>query len=126
MTEKTINVTGDVLECVYRLTANAAVQRGDAQAVATVDNLDMLNQFKEEGMKLLEDAFGRYYIGESKYFMPANWPDLSADINKLAETAIVNYILAKWYELNGSGDKFIVAYKEALNHIKNLLAKRTK
>lgn len=126
MTDYTISVTDSVLESVYRLTANAAVQRGDAQAVATEDNKDMLQQFKDEGFKLLEMVFGRYYVGNGRYSMPSNWPNLSADINALAEKAIANYILAKWYELNGAGDKYMAVFSEVLTNIANILNKREK
>lgn len=126
MTEYTISVTDSVYESVYRLTANAAVQRGDAQAVATEDNKDMLQQFKDEGLKLLEMVFGRYYVGNGRYSMPSNWPNLSADINALAEKAITNYILAKWYELNGAGDKYMAVFSEVLTNIANILNKREK
>lgn len=126
MTEYTISVSDSVLESVYRLTANAAVQRGDAQAVATEDNKDMLQQFKDEGFKLLEMAFGRYYVGDGKYSMPSNWPNLSAYINALAEKAMANYILAKWYELNGAGDKYMAVFSEVLINIANILNKREK
>lgn len=126
MTEYTISVSDSVFESVYRLTANAAVQRGDAQAVATEDNKDMLQQFKDEGLKLLEMAFGRYYMGNGKYSMPSNWPNLSADIDALAEKAMTNYILAKWYELNGTGDKYMAVFNEVLTNIANILNKREK
>lgn len=126
MTEYTISVSDSVFESVYRLTANAAVQRGDAQAVATEDNKDMLQQFKDEGLKLLEMAFGRYYVGNGKYSMPSNWPNLSADIDALAEKAMTNYILAKWYELNGTGDKYMAVFNEVLTNIANILNKREK
>lgn len=126
MTEYTISVTDSVFESVYRLTANAAVQRGDAQAVATEDNKDMLQQFKDEGFKLLEKAFGRYYVGGGKYSMPSNWPNLSTDINALAEKAITNYILAKWYELNGAGESFHKMVNETLDIIALILGKRVK
>ena len=61
--------TGNVAEEVYRLTANAAVQRGDAQAVATKDNEDLINVFIEDGKKLLEKALGRYSTGNLGYSM---------------------------------------------------------
>lgn len=126
MTEYTISITDSVFESVYRLTANAAVQRGDAQAVATEDNKDMLQQFKDEGFKLLERAFGRYYVGNEVYSMPSNWPDLSVDINALAEKAITNYILAKWYELNGTGESFHKIVNETFDIIALILGKRVK
>lgn len=126
MTEYTISVTDSVFESVYRLTANAAVQRGDAQAVATEDNKDMLQQFEDEGFKLLERAFGRYYKGKLKYSMPENWPAMNEEINELVETGLVNYILAKWYELNGAGDKYMAVFSEVLTNIANILNKREK
>lgn len=126
MTEKTINVTDNILECVYRLTANAAVQRGDAQAVATEDNIDMLQQFMTEGLKLIERAFGRYYQGKMKYSMPENWPNLKTEIDEQVETGLVNYILAKWYELNGAGEKYMAVFNEVLANIVLILSKRTK
>lgn len=119
-------VEEDIFDAVYNITANAAVQRGDAQAVATEDNKDMLQQFKDEGFKLLEMVFGRYYVGNGRYSMPSNWPNLSADINALAEKAMANYILAKWYELNGAGDKYMAVFSEVLTNIANILNKRNK
>jgi hypothetical protein len=115
-----------ILTKVYRLTANAAVQRGDAQAVATEDNKDMLQQFKDEGFKLLERAFGRYYVGNGGYSMPSNWPNMSEEINEQVETGLVNYILAKWYELNGTGDKYMAVFSEVLTNIAKILNKREK
>ena len=126
MTEYIISVTDSVFESVCRLTANAAVQRGDAQAVATEDNKDMLQQFKDEGFKLLEMAFGRYFVGNGKYSMPSNWPNLSADIDDLSEKAMTNYIVAKWYELNGTGHKYMAVFTEVLTNIANILNKREK
>ena len=95
-----------ILTKVYRLTANAAVQRGDALRVATEDNKDMLTQFINEGKRSLDDALGRYSTGDLGYSMPENWPDRKADIDKMAENYLVNITLAKWYELTGTGDKF--------------------
>lgn len=95
-----------ILTKVYRLTANAAVQRGDALRVATADNKDMLTQFINEGKRSLDDALGRYSTGDLGYSMPENWPDRKADIDKMAENYLVNITLAKWYELTGAGDKF--------------------
>lgn len=95
-----------ILTKVYRLTANAAVQRGDALRVATADNKDMLTQFINEGKRSLNDALGRYSTGDLGYSMPENWPDRKADIDKMAENYLVNITLAKWYELTETGDKF--------------------
>lgn len=118
--------TGDIATEVYRLTANAAVQRGDAQAVATEDNEDLINVFIEDGKKLLEKALGRYSTGGLGYSMPENWADRSEDINGHADTFLKNYVLAKWYELNGTGERFIAMANEALECIVSILEKRTK
>lgn len=118
--------TGNVAEEVYRLTANAAVQRGDAQAVATEDNGDLINVFIEDGKKLLEKALGRYSTGELGYSMPENWKDRSKDVNGHAGTFLKNYVLSKWYELNGTGERFIAMANEALECIVLILNKREK
>ena len=118
--------TGDIATEVYRLTANAAVQRGDAQAVATEDNMDLINVFIEDGKKLLEKALGRYSTGDLGYSMPENWMDRREDINGHADTFLKNYVLSKWYELNGTGERFIAMANEALECIVSILEKRTK
>lgn len=118
--------TGDIATEVYRLTANAAVQRGDAQAVATEDNGDLINVFIEDGKKLLEKALGRYSTGDLGYSMPENWMDRSEDINGHADAFLKNYVLSKWYELNGTGERFTAMANEALECIVSILEKRTK
>ena len=115
-----------ILTKVYRLTANAAVQRGDALRVATADNKDMLTQFINEGKRSLNDALGRYSTGDLGYSMPENWPDRTADIDKMAENYLVNIALAKWYELTGTGDKFREEAAGALESIVFTLNKRNK
>lgn len=126
-----INIIEDnILKGVYRLTANAAVQRGDAQHVATVDNKDMLSQFIGEGEKLLKKALGRYSTGGEDgvlgYSMPDEWPERDAEVTSLAEVFLTNYAIAKWYELNGTGDRFLNVANEALGEIGVLLGKRNK
>lgn len=115
-----------ILTKVYRLTANAAVQRGDALRVATADNKDMLTQFINEGKRSLNDALGRYSTGDLGYSMPENWTDRTADIDKMAENYLVNITLAKWYELTGTGDKFREEAAGALESIVFTLNKRNK
>lgn len=118
--------TDDIATEVYRLTANAAVQRGDAQAVATEDNEDLINVFIEDGKKLLEKALGRYSTGNLGYSMPESWEDRREDINGHAYVFLKNYALAKWYELNGTGERFVNAANEALECIVLILNKREK
>jgi hypothetical protein len=61
-----------------------------------------------------------------KYSMPDNWPDMREDINEQVETGLVNYILAKWYELNGTGESFHKIVNETLGIIALILGKRVK
>lgn len=119
-------IDSQVFTEVYRLTANAAVQRGDDNAVATSDNEGMLSRFITEGRRRLVAALGRYSKGGLEYAMPENWLDRSEDINELAESFLTNYTIAKWYELNGTGEKFIEAANEALMVIKDILNRREK
>lgn len=127
MKNYSINIKdGDVLTKIYRLTANAAVQRGDALQVATPDNVDLLTGFINDGRAVLIGALERYSTGGLNYSMPENWPDMSGDIKELAEIFLVNYAIAKWYELNGTGERFIATANEALMAISPLLNKRNK
>ena len=122
-----VNISDDVvLMGVYRLTANAAVQRGDAQHVASVDNEDMLSQFLGEGKRVLAKSFGRYSAGGLGYSMPDEWPDRSADIDSLAGVFLTNYVIAKWFELNGTGDRFLNVANETLSEIVVILSQRKK
>jgi hypothetical protein len=133
MIDYVINITtvdsdakDSVATAVYRFTANAALQRNDAQAVATEDNEAMVNVFIEDGKKLLEKALGRYSTGALAYSMPDTWPDRHEEVDSYADTFLKNYALAKWYELNGTGERFINAANEALENIVTILGKRTK
>lgn len=127
MTEYTINIEdNDVLVRVYNQTANAALQRGDALHVATEDNKDIITQFITEGKKLLNKALGRYSSGSLTYLMPGNWPNRSSEVDEIAKSFLAHYSTAKWYELNGTGDRFINDANEMLVELSNILGKRNK
>lgn len=123
-----------VLEPVYRLTANAAQQRGDALHVATEDNKDMLLQFLGEATIRLEGIFGRYWVGlktiDDKsvfvYSMPDNWPQKVNEVNGLVESFLANYVTAKWIELWGTAEGFVNTANEVLGRIVELLNLRSK
>lgn len=127
MTTYTVNILdSSICDRVYELTANAAVQRGDALRVATEDNEEMITRFITEGKKLLNKAFGRYAVGLLSYSMPSNWPDRSEEVKNLSESFLTHYSIAKWYELNGTGERFLNDANEMLVEISNILGKRIK
>lgn len=90
-------VEEDILDAVYNITANAAVQRGDAAHVATEDNKGILQEFLEKGKALVSAALGRYGNG-LEYSMPANW-DFEDEVNERVNKFLVDYIVASWMGL---------------------------
>lgn len=131
MQDKTIDIAvSDVCTEVYLMTANAAQQRGDINNVATADNVRVISQFVESGKLLLEKSLGRYSTGIINgtigYSMPDNWPDRSEEIDGYAKVFLANYAIARWYELNGTGDRFVAMANEALGNIVLILSKRNK
>lgn len=131
MQDKTIDIAvNDVCTEVYLMTANAAQQRGDINNVATADNVSVISQFIESGKLLLEKSLGRYSTGVINgtigYSMPDNWPDRSEEVDGYAKVFLANYAIARWYELNGTGDRFVAMANEALGNIVLILSKRNK
>ena len=131
MQDKTIDIAvNDVCTEVYLMTANAAQQRGDINNVATADNVRVISQFIESGKLLLEKSLGRYSTGVINgtigYSMPDNWPDRSEEVDGYAKVFLANYAIARWYELNGTGDRFEAMANEALGNIVLILSKRKK
>lgn len=116
----------DVLTEVYRQTANMAKQRGDADAVATSDDVDLLEGFIADGKALLMRGFGRYATEDMQYEMPENWLDAKKSVTELSTFYVVNYVLKRWYEQNGTGERFEKTANEALLGIIQLLNKRMK
>lgn len=115
---------------VYRLTANAAKERGDADHVATADNADMIRRFFAAAMPMLKIAFGRYFLSSDdavvKYSMPENWSIDEKGVEECCTEYMANYAAAKWFELSGTGDRFIQAANDALESLNGFLNKRTK
>lgn len=117
-------------EDVYRLTANAAKERGDADHVATEDNADMVNRLFAGAMPMLKMAFGRYFVtsnnGVVTYCMPENWKVNEDAVAECCAEFLANYGVAKWFELSGTGDRFIQAANDALEGLNQFLNKRIK
>lgn len=86
-----------IYEDVYNVTANAAVQRGDALRVATDDNAEILDVFLDKGTVLVEMALGRYGKGLN-YSMPDNW-NFEDEINRKVHRFLVDFVVASWMGL---------------------------
>ena len=96
-----IEFPDDLLTRIYRMTANAAMLRGDGKFSATEDDVDILNQFKKDGEVILNNALGKYGLGALEYSMPGNW-NYAKEINDLASAFMVEYITTRWMALGGN------------------------
>lgn len=129
----TLEIDKDIRSQVYRLTANAAMERGDAVHVATEDNEDIIERFVVAALPVLRGAFGRY---EAKVFlsgdvevivnMPDNWNGSVDELRDLCRDFLVNMAVAGWFGLSGSGENFVSAANVALSGIGLLMEKRLK
>lgn len=125
-------------EAVFMYTANAALQRGDGRAVATEDDEAILNGLAKDGKRMLRDVFGRYYkswtetlkdggmVEALTYEMPDNWGGNNEDVADLTVMFMRNFILTKWFEMNGTGERFEEMAREAAQEIKRILDKRVR
>lgn len=121
----------DILTEVYRLSANAAKERGDVLHVATADNADVVERLLAEGMGPLVATFGRYfleYIGwQIKFSMPENWSERLKDaIEENCRVFLINFTLGRWFALSGVDTGHMQVAGTYLNNIKDLLTKRYK
>lgn len=106
-------VEDDIFDTVYNITANAAVQRGDAAHVATEDNKGILQEFLEKGKALVSAALGRYGNG-LEYSMPANW-DFEDEVNKRVNSFLVDYVLTSWMGLTAEVTMPVLELTSILN-----------
>lgn len=104
----------DILVKVYRLTANAAQQRGDALRVATEDNKDMLLQFLDSGKRVVEAAMGRYGTGGISYSMPENW-EYKEELENRVNGFLADYVMACWIALSAEVETPVVDLMPILN-----------
>lgn len=124
----------DIAAEVYRLTANAAMERGDGLHSATEDNAEVVNGFISDGGKFVRKAFGRYMKNFSSengfsvdYSMPDNWKEAETEIKELCIQALVYYSAAKWLGLSGGdGGAFLTVMSSALELLETVLDKRKK
>lgn len=110
--EVTINEEG-IYTAVYNITANAAVQRGDAAHVATEDNKGVLKEFLEKGKAFIGPALGRYGSG-LKYSMPASW-SFKDEIDERVNAFLVDYVMASWVGLVAEVEKPVLELLSILN-----------
>ena len=106
-------VEDDIFDTVYNITANSAVQRGDAAHVATEDNKKILQEFLSEGKEVVSAALGRYGNGLD-YSMPDNW-DYRDEIDKRVNAFLVDYVLTSWMGLVAQVEKPVLELKQILN-----------
>ena len=106
-------VEDDIFDTVYNITANAAVQRGDAARVSTEDNKAILQEFLTEGKEVVSAALGRYGNGLD-YSMPDNW-DYKDEIDKRVNAFLVDYVLTSWMGLVAQVEKPVLELKQILN-----------
>jgi hypothetical protein len=116
-----------IYKAVYNITANAAVQRGDAAHVATEDNKLILQEFLEKGKALVSAALGRYGNGIEypiengvklpsvlKYSMPENW-DWKDELDERVNAFLADYITALWMGLTAEVTMPVLELMSILN-----------
>lgn len=124
----------DIATEVYRVTANAAVERGDAAHVATEDNEGMVERFVIAALPVLRGAIGRYdarveYAGgnvEVDITLPDNWRGTAEELKAACMEYLIHMAVAGWYELAGTADRNINAANVALSGLGIILDRRTK
>lgn len=134
MREVTISIQkAMVAGAVYRLTANAEVERNDNAHVATDDNRSFVFAVIDDATHLLSDAVMRYGYATATaddvnivIYMPANWGGEVGALENAIRVFVENYAIAKWFELSGSAENYNLAQVAALQSVKNILEKRNK
>lgn len=134
MQKKSIEIEkNDICEAVYMLTANAERERGDNAHVATEDNVALLCSFIDDAVSLLGRAVEYYgttsvteFLVKVELEMPGNWRNDVAAVKEAARVFLANYVVARWFELNGTADRFNLAMEQAGERIKRLLEYRKK
>lgn len=121
---------GDVFEDVYRVTANAAQQSGNALRVATEDNRELLEVFyREVRGEVVMVLFEFAYADEEEcvnFSLPENWDSsLEKNLSGRLRDSMLYGVLARWYAL--SGDSIYGAmFEGVMEEIAEILHKRVK
>ena len=117
-------------EEVFRITANAAKERGDALHAATEEDKALIEGFIAGAMPVLRTAFGRFIDGAANvgigYSMPENWKVDVVTVSYCCNEFLTNYALARWYELSGVANGCMNAANAALEALRLCLGKRVK
>lgn len=115
---------------VFRITANAAKERGDALHVATEEDKDLIESFFSAAMPALRTAFGRFLEGVDdagfKYLMPENWKVDEETVKECCNGFLVSIALAKWFELSGIANGYVNAAQVAMEALRLCLNMRKK
>lgn len=134
MTIETITISKEkISEAVYRLTANAEMERGDEAHIATEDNAAVVMGFVDDAAHLLSDVVSFYgdaiTDGDSVVVtlnMPSHWGGNTDVATDAIRVFLENYTIARWFELSGTADRFNNAASAALVALKKVLDKRLK
>ena len=117
-------------DAVFRISANAAKERGDALHAATEEDKALIEGFIAGAMPALRTAFGRFVDGEENggigYSMPENWKVDEVTVRYCCTEFLTNYALARWYELSGVANGCMNAANAALEALRLCLGKRVK
>jgi hypothetical protein len=117
----------ELCEVVYRITANAAKERGDALHVATEEDKDLIEGFFSAAMPALRTAFGKYLTGGSiSYSMPENWSNDELTVGYCCTEYLVDVALARWFEMSGVANAYMNAARGAIEALVLCLNKRKK
>jgi hypothetical protein len=132
--EKTITIKKeDIAEAVYRLTANAEMERGDEAHIATEDNSAVVMGFINDAAHLLSDmvnVYGYAIANDENVVvslnMPSHWGGKIEVAQDAARVFLENYAIGRWFELSGTADRFNNAASAALVTLKKVLDNRLK
>ena len=134
MTEIPITIAKETIaRAVYRLTANAEMERGDDSHVATKDNEAFIFAIIDDAAHILSDTIMRYGYAtagadniEITVYMPSNWGGDGDVLLSAMRVFVENFVLAKWFGLSGSAESYNLAQERALQSVKSVLEKRIK